>query len=77
MRVSKQAFDLVNVSYEEYILYCDFYRKDFYKKKTLVNFFTGIREGTIVRDLTKGMLVNIKTEGEKNEQRKENSGKES
>lgn len=77
MRVSKQAFNLVNVSYEEYLIYCDIYRKDFYKKKTLVSFFEGIREGTIIRDLQKGMLVNVKIEGEKNEKRKENNREES
>lgn len=60
MRVSKQAFDLINVSYEEYIMYCDTYNKKFYTKKTLTDFFTDVKKGIVVRDLEKGKLVRVK-----------------
>ena len=60
MRVSKQAFDLINVSFEEYLVYCDDYKKKFYVKKNLQDFFTGVREGTIVRDIQKGKLIKVK-----------------
>lgn len=64
MRVSKQAFDLINVSYEEYLIYCDNYNKKFYTKKTLQDFFKGVREGSIVRDINKGRLIKVKKVGE-------------
>lgn len=64
MRVSKQAFDLINVSYEEYIIYCDNYNKKFYTKKTLQEFFNDVRNGNVVRDTGKGRLIRIKKVGE-------------
>lgn len=64
MRVSKQAFDLINVSYEEYIIYCDNYNKKFYTKKTLQEFFNDVRNGNVVRDIGKGRLIRIKKVGE-------------
>ncbi len=62
MKINKHAFELVGISLEDYILWCEDNNKPSYKAKTKEEFFKKIRNNQIVRDTKKGKLVSVRSD---------------
>lgn len=57
MYISEQALDLIGISYEDYLLWCETYGFAPYKKKTRKEFFKKIKDCTILKDKKTGRLI--------------------
>ena len=62
MKINKHAFELVGVSIEDYVLWCEENNKPSYKPKTKEEFFRKIRSNQIVRDTKQGKLVSVRVD---------------
>lgn len=72
MYISKQAFDIVGVTVEDYLQWCQDYNKLPYMKKVRKEFFGRIKDGRIVRDhdtrKLKNKIIRPRKEVPKNEE---------
>lgn len=59
MKINKQAFELVGVTLEDYLLWCGENDLPSYSEKSKVTFFTYIKTNRIVRDSETGKLKTV------------------
>lgn len=62
MKISKQALNLIGVTYTEYLEWCAAHNKKHFSKKVILDFFTRIKDGRIIRK--NGILVSKHRTGE-------------
>ena len=69
MTIKKQALDLIGVSLEQYLDYCERYNLKPNFKKTRREFFKKVSEGRIVLDTNTGQLVAKRPRSETDEEK--------
>ena len=62
MKINKHAFELVGVTIEDYVIWCEENNRASYKAKTKKEFFEKIRNNQIVKDSKKGKLVSVRSD---------------
>ena len=62
MKINKQAFDLIDITPEEYLNWCADNNKLYNKRKTILEFFKKVKNNKIVRDNKLNKLVNKRKE---------------
>lgn len=60
MKINKQAFELIGVTLEDYLLWCEDNNLPSYLEKTKVDFFTKVKTNQIVRDSASGKLKTLR-----------------
>ena len=71
MTIKKQALDLIGVSVEQYLDYCERYNLKPNFKKTRREFFKRVSEGRIVLDTRTGQLIAKRPRGEDDEKQED------